>query len=339
MARRTTGYTARLRHFAACAALFAFLLPAPCGSATAGVGAADGIAAKKGKARTVAELAKMYDSRHCGDCHVKIHRDWQKSIHSRSLLGTGRTALTLLTSLSNGLMKWPYSGAKSPAEVNVEHLMGCAKCHLPQLEDATDDVAREIVADLLKWQDAVKTKDLRTARAVEDKIKSLSVNCLICHNRNAVVHKWTDGYPKVREVYGSKEGPHFCGLFPYVKKSPVMGESILCGQCHGMGPNLELDNPTQCATLYGAYLFGYQAQGGRETCQECHMRRSKLGHNMQSYRAPEMAGAALDFQVRVRRVDAEGGPASDPATARRPVPGIAVDVAMTNKAGHPIPDG
>ena len=234
----------------------------------------------------------MYDSRHCADCHVDIYRDWEKSMHSRPLLGTGRTALTLLTSISNGTTKWPYSGAKSPSDIKVEHLMGCAKCHLPQLADATDDVAREIVADLLKWQDAVKSKNSRTAKKLEDKIRSLSINCLICHNRNAVVHKWADGYPKTREVYGSKDGQHFCGLWPALKKTPVMGESVLCGQCHGLGPNLELDNPTQCATLYGNYLFAYMADGGRETCQECHMRRSRLGHNIQSYRDPAMARAA-----------------------------------------------
>jgi len=315
------------------------LLAIPCHPGNAGVGAEEGIAAKRGRARTVAELAKLYDSRHCGDCHVAIYRDWKKSIHARSLLGTGRTALTLLTTISNGLLEWPYSGAKKPADLKVEHLMGCAKCHLPQLSDATDDVAREIVDDLLKWRDAVKSKNIKAARAVEDKIKSLSINCLICHNRNAIVHKWTDGYPKTREVYGSKDGPHFCGVWPSMKKSPIMGEAVLCGQCHGLGPNLELDNPTQCATLYGNYLFSYMAEGGRDTCQDCHMRRSKLGHNIQSYRDPGMAKAAVDFQVAIRPILTDDGPEWTAGAAPRPVPRIAVDVAMTNKAGHSIPDG
>ncbi len=338
-AHGTTPHPALIRLLSACAALVLLFLPAPCHPGHAGVGAEEGIAAKKGRATTVAELANLYDSRHCGDCHVQIYRDWEKSIHARPLLGTGRTALTLLTSLSNGLLKYPYSGAKNPADIRVEHLMVCAKCHLPQLADATDAVAREIVDDLLKWQEAVKTKNVKVARKTEDKIKSLSINCLICHNRNAIVHKWTDGYPKTKVVYGSKEGPHFCGLWPSMKKSPVMGESVLCGQCHGQGPNFELDNPTQCATLYGNYLFSYMAEGGRETCQECHMRRSKLGHNIQSYRDPGMAKAAIDFQVGIRRLLMDAGPDSNPATGLGTVPRIAVDVAMTNKAGHSIPDG
>ncbi len=338
-ARRPAADAASIRLIAAFAALFALLLAAPRASALPGVGAEEGIAAKKGRATTVAELAAMYDSRHCGDCHVDIYREWEKSIHARPLLGTGRTALTLLTSIANGVTKWRFSGAKSPSDLRVEHLMGCAKCHLPQLADATDDVAREIVGDLLKWQDAVKSKNPKAVKKLEDKIKSLSINCLICHNRNAVVHKWADGYPKTREVYGAKGGQHFCGLWPTLKESPVMAESVLCGQCHGLGPNLELDNPTQCATLYGNYLFAYMADGGRETCQECHMRRSRLGHNIQSYRDPAMAGAAVDFRVAVRRILSEAAGKPNPGPASRAVPAIAVDVAMTNKAGHSIPDG
>ncbi len=82
-----------------------------------------------------------------------------------------------------------------------------------------------------------------------------------------------------------------------MKESPIMDESILCGQCHGLGPNLELENPSQCATLYGSYLWAYKADGGQEKCQECHMKKSKLGHNMQSYRDPGMGKAAVDFKV------------------------------------------
>ncbi len=337
--RRSTGHAAWVRLLPACLALVALLLPSPARAGGELFGAPERIAARTGRATTVAGLARLYDSRHCGDCHVAIYRDWEKSIHARSLFGTGRTALTILTSISNGLTKWPHSGAKGPADIKVEHLMVCAKCHLPQLADATDDVAREIVDDLLRWQDAVKAKNVKAARTIEEKIKSLNLNCLICHSRNAVVHKWADGYPMTRDVYGSKEGPHFCGQFPSIRRSPIMGESLLCGQCHGLGPNLELENPTQCATLYGSYLFAYLSEGGRDTCQECHMRRSGLGHNIQSYRDPAMSNAAVDFRVAVRRILADDTPGPNPGTASRPAPRIAVDVSMANKAGHSIPDG
>jgi hypothetical protein len=102
-------------------------------------------------------------------------------------------------------------------------------------------------------------------------------------------------------------------------------------QCHGMGPNFDLENPTQCATLYGAHLYTYIPEGGNETCQGCHMEKSKLGHNMQSYRSPEMAKMALEVEV-----EAQAYQWRDVATT---TPAANVIVELTNKAGHPIPDG
>lgn len=298
---------------------------------TVGLGQKETVAAKAGKAGTIKELAKMYDSSSCIECHQEIHDEWAKSIHSRSIFGTGRTAATFRTAIVNGLMEWPYSGVKGPKDVKVEHLMGCAKCHLPQLADAEDSVAQEIVTSIYAWQEAIKNEDDAKTTAEADKLKSLNINCLVCHNRNAVTHKWTDGYPAQGVVYGSQDGEHPSTQFPRMKKSAIMGESILCGQCHGMGPNLELDNPTQCATAYGSYLWVYKAEGGQETCQDCHMKKSKLGHNMQSYRDPGMAKAAVDFHVEATPVQWRDGSVMSPR--------VALKVNMVNKTGHSIPDG
>ena len=75
----------------------------------------------------------------------------------------------------------------------------------------------------------------------------------------------------------------------------------------------------------------YIPEGGQETCQECHMEKSGLGHNMQSYRSPEMAKMALDVEV-----EAQAYQWRDVTTM---TPAANVIVAITNKAGHPIPDG
>lgn len=276
------------------------------------------------KAKTIDELAAMYDSSSCRMCHEDIYKEWEKSVHSKSIFGNaGRTAATFRTSIENGLKEWPYSGVKKPEDVNVKHLMMCAKCHLPQLGDAEDSVAQEIVKAIY----AVSEGDEKAEAA----LAKLNINCLVCHNRNAIVHKWTDGYPEKNSVYGSKDGAHASPSHPAMKKSPVMKESILCGQCHGLGPNFELENPTQCATLYGSYLWAYRAEGGHETCQECHIQKSKLGHNMQSYRDPGMAKAAVDFHVEALGYYWRDG--------TKIVPQTSVRVEMTNKAGHGIPDG
>jgi len=307
----------------------AFAVPAL--SEKAGIGWQETIVAKSGKAKSIAELAKMYDSTSCVECHQDQHDQAQKSIHSRSIFGTGRTAMTLITAIENGLMEQPYSGVKSPKDVKVEHLMGCAKCHLPQLADAEDSVAQELVTSLYSWKDALKKKDKATAQKEEAKLKSLSINCLVCHNRNAITHKWQDGYPKAGVVYGSQEGDHPSELFPKMAVSPIMKEAIQCGQCHGLGPNLELDEPTQCCTSYGSYLWAYKSEVGQESCQDCHMKKSKLGHNIQGYRDPAMIKEALDFKA-----EAFGYYWRDNSEI---VPKVVVKVEMINRSGHSIPDG
>ena len=284
---------------------------------------------KTKKAKTVDELAAMYDSRSCKQCHEKIYTEWEESLHARSFFGTGRTGATIKTTVVNGLMKWPASGVKKPKDVKVKHLMTCAKCHLPQLEDATDAVAQELVTAAFTYTNP-KASDDAIEEAVE-KLEKVNINCLICHNRNAVIHKWADGFPKKKEVYGSKNASHPSSSHPVLKKSKVMSESILCGQCHGHGPNFELENPSQCATLYGSYLWAYRAEGGQETCQECHMKKSKLGHNMQSYRDAGLAKAAVDFRAEMMGYQWRDGSIM--------VPEALVKVEMVNRAGHAIPDG
>ncbi len=297
----------------------------------AGVGKDGTIAATKGKATTIAELVAMYDSTGCIDCHEESHDEWSNSAHSRPVYGTGRTAATMKTALENGVLSWAFSGAEKPEDVEVEHLMGCAKCHLPQLADATDAVAKEFIADIYGLMDAYRNQDQEKFGEIKDTLLSLNINCLVCHNRMAITHKWTDGYPQAGVVYGATEGEHEDEAYPEMKVSPIMSESILCGQCHGLGPNLELDNPTQCATAYGSYLWAYTAEGGTETCQECHMEKSGLGHDMQSYRSKVMSDAAVDFEVEAYGTKWRDG--------RLVSPKAIVKVKMTNRTGHAIPDG
>jgi mono/diheme cytochrome c family protein len=321
-----------IMHGALAAAVLAVFLVSPSFAEKAGIGWKETIAAKSGKAKTIAELAKMYDSSSCIECHKDKHDEAQKSVHARPLFGsTGRTAMTMMSAIENGLMEQSYSGVKSPKDVKVEHLMGCAKCHLPQLADAEDSVAQELVSTLYGWKEARAKKDKAAVQKGEEKLKSLNISCLVCHNRNAITHKWQDGYPKAGVVYGSKEGDHPSEKFPKMAVSPIISEAIQCGQCHGLGPHLDLDQPTQCCTSYGSYLWAYKAEMGQESCQDCHMKKSKLGHNIQGYRDPAMIKAAVDFKV-----EAFGYHWRDNTEI---MPKAVVKVEMVNRSGHSIPDG
>jgi len=53
--------------------------------------------------------------------------------------------------------------------------MICAKCHLPQLIEAEDSVAQEIVKNLY----AFKEPDDQAAR----NLQKLNIGCLVCHQR------------------------------------------------------------------------------------------------------------------------------------------------------------
>jgi cytochrome c553 len=156
-----------------------------CSAYAAGVGKDGTIAAKRGKATTIAELIAMYDSTGCIDCHEDIHDEWANSAHSRPVYGTGRTAATMKTALENGVLSWAYSGAEKPEDVEVEHLMGCAKCHLPQLADATDAVAKEFISEIYGLMDAYRNQDETKFDNIKNTLLSLNINCLICHNRMA----------------------------------------------------------------------------------------------------------------------------------------------------------
>lgn len=270
-------------------------------------------------ADTIDELASLYDVISCRECHEEIYDEWKESLHARSLIGTGPTMGALKGYVGSALMKkFPGAGVKDVSDIRVEHFAACFKCHLPQIRDASDAVAQELAQAFLDGDRA--------------KLESVNINCLVCHNLKAIVHKWQDGEPEKGVVYGSRDGSHEDATYKVMKKSLIMDRAVLCGQCHGLGPNFEFPQPSQCATLYGSYLHSYIPSGGTETCQYCHMKKSGKGHMMPAYRDPDMVKMAVDVEVQTKGYK----------FLRRPgelIPMATVMVKMTNHAGHRIPDG
>lgn len=199
---------------------------------------------KKDEIGSLKELISRYDSGRCRECHGEIYAQWEKSHHARPLMGMDDW-IFMSKYLKEGVLS-----VKSPAQATKANFP-CAKCHLPQLSKASDSVAAELAA-------AVFRDDKKT-------ISRLNIGCLVCHQDKAVVH----GRPEKSALYGNREIKDHEGL--PVKKSPLLKDPLFCGQCHGLGPNLEFENPVQCATLYGSYLHAYLPNGGSQTCQDCHM--------------------------------------------------------------------
>ncbi len=257
---------------------------------------------------SLAELVKMFDSSSCKECHEKIYEQWEKSHHARPLMGLN-DQIFIAGYLKKGSL------AVKPGEKATKKNFPCFKCHFPQIKWATDVVAGEIA-------DAVLKDDKATVR-------KLNIGCLVCHNEKAVVH----GRPEKNVIYGNKD------IIDHpntpVKKSPLLKNSLLCGQCHGLGPNLEFDHPVQCATLYGSYLHAYIPSGGTETCQQCHMKdgdhymppnfnnRAELSERLREALPMQVRTLAYSFQPKEGDV--------------RPM--VVVNTKITSKAGHRIPDG
>ncbi len=257
---------------------------------------------------SLAELVKMFDSSSCKECHEKIYEQWEKSHHARPLMGLNDQIF-----ITGYLKKGPL--AVKPGEKATKKNFPCFKCHFPQIKYATDVVAAEIADAVLKGDKTI--------------VRKLNIGCLVCHNEKAVVH----GRPEKNVIYGNKD------IIDHpnapVKKSPLLKNSLLCGQCHGLGPNLEFDHPVQCATLYGSYLHAYIPSGGTETCQQCHMKdgdhymppnfnnRAELSERLREALPMQVRTLAYSFQPKEGDV--------------RPM--VVVNTKITSKAGHRIPDG
>jgi len=260
-------------------------------------------------ASTLDELIKMFDSSRCKECHEETYKQWEKSHHARSLMGIGDAML-----LPPPLKRIAKPGM--PLEEIVKSDFPCFKCHFPQAKYGTNTVAREIAVASLKNDKAT--------------VRKLNIGCLVCHNDKAVVH----GRPEKGVVYGSKDNPDQEG-HP-LKKSPLLKNSLLCGQCHGLGPVLDHpDMPVQCATLYGSYLHAYIPAGGTKTCQECHMK------NGDHYMPPDF-NRRDDLSDRLREslpMEVETLAYTFHPDGKKFFPMVVVKTKITSKAGHRIPDG
>ncbi len=265
---------------------------------------------KKGGITSLVQLIERYDSGRCKECHAEIYAQWEKSHHARSLMGLDNW-IFMSKYLKEGVL-----AVKDPKKATKANFP-CAKCHLPQINQAGDEVAAELAAAIVR----------------DDKklVRQLNIGCLVCHQDKAVVHH----KPEPGILYGSRHLDDHEGAIKKVRKSTFMKSALFCGQCHGLGPNLESEIPTQCATLYGSYLHAYIPSGGSQTCQDCHLpdrdhtclpnfnNREETSTRLKKALPVEVQTLGYIFQME------EG----------KHQPMVVVKTKITSKAGHRIPDG
>jgi len=273
------------------------------------------------KAKTVEELAAMYDSSSCKECHAEIYAQWEKSHHARSLMGVlGGLFMTPLAMKG----KTPFS-PDDPGQATLD-TFPCFKCHLPQAVVSAEDAFAKDYAKALIAQD-------------KERIGQLRITCVVCHNTKAIIHKRSEGHPQAGVLYGSNEVADHGGSFKKVKKSSIMDHAIMCGQCHGQGPNLEFENPVQCATLYGSYQHNYLSKGGQKQCQECHMKQvDGVADHLFAPNWNDLDGTKKLLQESISLdVDTVGYDWLLKSKDHKPM--VVVNARIQHTAGHRVPDG
>ena len=273
------------------------------------------ISAAPGQPKSIDELIMWYDSSSCKECHSEIYEAWEKSHHARSLMGLNDLVFL------GPILRRGHLAVKHPRDATRRNFP-CFKCHLPQAMNAADPVFQQIARAILANDKKV--------------LRKLNINCLVCHNAMAITHKLQYGEPEIGVVYGTQDIPeHEDETYTKVKKSAIMTRSVMCGQCHGLGPNLEFESPVQCATLYGSYMHSYIPAGGHKTCQECHMQSADHSCPPDFNRKKETS-ARLAQSIKLD-VETLGYQVLTPK--RKYVPVAAVHTRVTSAAGHRVPDG
>ncbi|MBI5049942.1 MAG: hypothetical protein HZC11_03480 [Nitrospirae bacterium] len=275
-------------------------------------------------ATTIDELVEMYKIDKCVECHKDlndIHSEWKDSWHGKSIIDP-RVLKTWRTFILSGLDK---SKGKRRDLKDI-----CLPCHAPQTKDASDELVVKI-ADLVVT--AVDDKDAAKRDTAKNELSKLNINCIICHNLKSV----PDGKPEAGAVYGPK-GPEKIDPTPHEEekiksiKSDYLKTSEFCAQCHHGCPP---DMPSSiCPTLFTSYKEKFLAHGGKETCQECHMK----GEDYKSHKFPgiyevDHVKEGIDLKLNVKTTEYVYH------LENKVVPAVVVKVDVTNTAGHGIPHG
>jgi hypothetical protein len=263
---------------------------------------------------TLDDLAKAYSDTSCMTCHEKVHEEWKASFHAQSVVHS-------LEGLRNFLVHGVKEAWKQ--KPNKENLMRCMDCHAPQLREASEALTAEVAGMIIS---AVDDKDDAKRAAAVKKLSGLNVSCIICHNTKVSIEKNLRGGPKAGVYYGPSGKPTSAHA---TARSEVITSAVFCGQCHGIHTPPDGDF-MQCNTLYGSYQDAYRGSGGMETCQDCHMRAKGRGHSFPGAYDTTMVkdGIGIDVQATGFRLT--------PGTW---TPAAVVNVGLTNRAGHRIPDG
>jgi hypothetical protein len=203
--------------------------------------------------------AKYHDSSKCKSCHASIVKEWSTSYHARSHYKSDEYLRKTMD----------YYARKTHNPINAVKVL-CAACHNPRVAVTSTDINYKI--DVLMGLD----KNSKVNKAVNDEMLSEGVNCLVCHNVDAINDHLP---PEKRGVHrikwnpvGIMSGPLEDAKSPYHKTQyrDFFGKDPkeLCLVCHANDRSIE------------NLVFANTKQEYKDTkkqCADCHMSPKKEG--------------------------------------------------------------
>lgn len=281
------------------------------------------LSASQKEAKSIDELVAMFDESQCMECHEETHSQWKNSWHSKAVISSLKGMHNFI---AIGLKK-EWNTPLTKAQV-----MKCLDCHAPTVKYASEELAVEI-GNLIVT--AHKMKGTKQGDAAKKELAKLNVGCLSCHNIKAgAVARGLHGEPTPGMIYGP-EGEDADDAHETEELVDITRSSF-CMQCHGKYKAADGET-IQCNTLSGSYQNSYIAQGGSQTCQDCHM---KKGHTFPGGHDLDVVKEGLGLQVEIVPYGHLPGTlkkkVKDP---KKWIPSAVVNVFIANKTGHRIPDG
>ena len=286
------------------------------------LGVANLSAAEK-QAETIDELVAMFDDAKCMECHEETHSEWKNSWHAKAVISSLKGMHNFI---AIGLKKeWGTPLTKA-------QVLKCLDCHAPTVNYASEKLAVEIGNMIVT---AHKMKGTPKGDAAKKELAKLNVGCLSCHNIKAsAVARGLHGDPKPGMIYG----PHGEDADDAHETEELVDitRASFCMQCHGKYKAADGET-IQCNTLSGSYQNTYIAQGGSQTCQECHM---KKGHTFPGGHDLDLVKEGLGLQVEIIPYGHLPGTLKKKVKeSKKWIPSAVVNVFIENKTGHRVPDG
>ena len=275
------------------------------------------------------ELAAKFDPKVCADCHEQIYEEWTHSGHGNAF-STERVLQTWRTFIKQGLEKEDHLDKMAIKS-------HCLWCHAPHIKYATDELVSEIIDMIII---AVDDPEQSKKDAAIKELSKLNLNCYGCHNMFALKDGYWGNKGEKGAIYGPRgeDDPEEAKHEDFkTVKSDYLTSAKFCARCHHGCPD---SVPFwQCQTLYTSYVENYVEKGGKDRCQDCHMKRedddpdNPRGHTFPGVHDKDFFAGALEMEIEAEQTQYINNYKNELT------PTLCLNVKMTSHSGHGLPNG